>query len=306
MSSIQSSSSGPAIQSVAQDTQKPIRSFKDNSKPIPYDVFNKTLKMSLGSYDSQASQKYSHNFTQDLLILIAEYKEHLITFPLPKRVQGSPTSDSQSLSLSPRREFVSSIGFGEEMWNSFFGNVGKAPPLPKGLGSILESPCPFFKEKTIEQTHILALIPETINEAPMNLVLFGEFLRNYKTGYSPNYVLYKTPPFGKSHWVLMTNSSPEEARGKSYDKQNEFVSRFNDQNYHVPKLSQAIVAIFSEFLATGICRYGKQAFTRCQEQGQLGQMMVGDFTTEEGLSVITYYNEDASIRTGMALVRKFT
>ncbi|MGR3973069.1 MAG: hypothetical protein QRY72_00590 [Candidatus Rhabdochlamydia sp.] len=36
-------------------------------------------------------------------------------------------------------------------------------PLPPNIGSILQSPCPFWSDKRVEETHILCLIPQGVS-----------------------------------------------------------------------------------------------------------------------------------------------
>lgn len=252
--------------STALTLPRQVRRFKDNTASFFYELFYKSLDESL-THKSQTANGHSYNFPPELLVLIGEYEDELITFPL-------------SLPHPLRREFVSTIGFGEKMWKNYFGNIGKVPSLPNNIGAILKSKCPFFEGKTVQETHMLTLIPATLNGTSMTLERLGELMRDLdlkqgKTGYmvpayneKANYTYcseHAYTPFEASHWVLMTNNVPEETRNEIYKVQKEFVAQH--PNYHVPKLSEAAVAIFAEYVTTGIYRFGRKpwTYTRCQE-----------------------------------------
>jgi hypothetical protein len=102
----------------------------------------------------------------------------------------------------------------------------------------------------------------------------------------------------------MTRDVPEETRAKSYPEQQAFVARHS--NYCVPRLAEAAVAIFMEYVATGMFLYrrgerGRWTFIRCQEQGPFGQMLVGGFAPS-GLCVDDYRYGGVVI--GVAPLRK--
>ncbi|MGZ6330812.1 MAG: SH3 domain-containing protein, partial [Parachlamydiaceae bacterium] len=50
---------------------------------------------------------------------------------------------------------ISSIAFGKAKWATYFGDIGEEPPLPNNIQTILSSPCPFWPNKKVEETHLL-------------------------------------------------------------------------------------------------------------------------------------------------------
>ena len=58
---------------------------------------------------------------------------------------------------------------GKAELEKFLGEVGEEPPYPSKIKEILRSPCPYWSGCKVEQTHILVLIPETINGIPLTL-----------------------------------------------------------------------------------------------------------------------------------------
>lgn len=222
----------------------------------------------------------------------------------------SKISEEQSMKtkIDEERKIIASKAYGSEMWKKYFGDVGQAPLLPPDIAKILKSACPFFPGKTVEQTHILALVPATLNGTPMTLKRMGELMGKLgKPGYYINSLFhtYADTPFETSHWILMLNTVIEETRNKSYAAQKEIVAKHG--NYRVPKLAEAVVAIFMEHVATGAYRFGRDpcpwTYTRCEETYESCQMCIGGFAPA-GLNVCFqgYFRANS----GVAPLRKFS
>jgi hypothetical protein len=65
--------------------------------------------------------------------------------------------------------------FGVAAWKSIGVDVGEAPPLPKSLTlELLNSDCPLHPGETIKDTHLLVLIPETVNGEPYSALKLEE------------------------------------------------------------------------------------------------------------------------------------
>jgi hypothetical protein len=71
---------------------------------------------------------------------------------------------------------------GEVEWKYYFGDVGPAPDLPSNMGAILDSTCPFWPGKKVRDTHLLVLIPATVNGEPFTLNLLGELIQRPSNG----------------------------------------------------------------------------------------------------------------------------
>ena len=111
--------------------------------------------------------------------------------------------------------------FGEEEWEIYFGDVGVEPPLPANIEEILNEPCSFWPDKKVKETHLLVLIPNTVNGKPFTMNCLGELIRKPKSEHSTRYRFYcnganeavgdKSYP---SHWVLMTRDIIPGSRGQ--------------------------------------------------------------------------------------------
>lgn len=227
---------------------------------------------------------------------------------LPRTLSGTPTNVAnykQHLLKEP------SIAFGKKQWSKYFGDIGKVPQLPSTIHKILKNPCPFFRNKRVEETHMLVLVPATLNGTPMTLKRLGKLMKGLKcshpaSGYADNcnFPYDGNTSFEATHWILMTNDVISESRNKPYLDQKSLVEKIS--NYHVPELSDAIVAIFMEYVSTGIHRFAlgnPSTFTRCQGTHLCSQMVVGGFDSD-GLSVIRS-SCDKVILLGVAAVWKF-
>lgn len=76
-----------------------------------------------------------------------------------------------------QRHLVEQFAFGPKDWNRYFGDVGESPPLPPDIMDILKSPCPYWEGKSVANTHLLVLIPKTVNGSLFTLNLLGEMIK---------------------------------------------------------------------------------------------------------------------------------
>lgn len=167
------------------------------------------------------------------------------------------------------------IAFGKEKWEKYLGNVGPIPHLPSQIHKILNSPCPFWREKKVEQTHLLVLLPETLNGIRLSLDRLGEIMRNskrnptgfYYTWFGPEQYKYKDSGTHSSRWVLMTHDVLPQSRNKTYEEQLKLLGNFH--KYSPPKLFEAAIVIFTNYIDMGMTRFRRvgenRTYTRCQE-----------------------------------------
>lgn len=281
-----------------------IRRFKNGTPSVSYQLFYETLSHVLGTYTSQNS---NYNFPSSLFKIIGEYHQEMISIP---------ASFLSSPSNTLGNEFVSSIGVGKEMWNHYFGDIGEVPPPPKDMGKILASPCPFIPGKRVEETHMLVLIPQTLNGTVLTIKRFGELISGLdliqgKVGFDPRnlYFGYENTPFEKSHWVLMVKNVVSETCPYDFEGAMQVIAQ-KAPNYQAPSLSEAIVCIFMEYATKGIRLYSEPEplcsyFTFCKEIANPNghpafrqQCRVGSFALK-GLKVNSSISSYKEIRGGV-------
>lgn len=147
----------------------------------------------------------------------------------------------------------------------------------------------------MQETHLLVLVPQTVNGRPLNLKSLSELVKAPKQGNPTQYRLfdlgeYPDPPAPTSHWVLMTRDVIPGSRGKSCTNQKALVTSYVQKtgiSYQVPNILNAAVTIFMEYVRSGVRLYPDEplTYTRCQEQYNANwQLVVGGFAAG-GLAV---------------------
>lgn len=183
---------------------------------------------------------------------------------------------------------LSSIQFGAAEWQRF-GDVGAEPPLPLDIEITLNGPCPIWPEKRSYETHVLVLIPATINGTPLTLDFLTELVQPALPPLSINEMpsdikqikdfirrpLQPTRPLNwgndqirqhvggtsvsASYWVLMTREVLPKTKSESYATQQEILARHS--GYKVPKLLEVTICILMEYLKTGRVLYAPLRIT---------------------------------------------
>jgi len=224
-----------------------------------------------------------------------------------------------------KEKIIQSIAFGKVKWETYFGEIGEEPPLPSNIHQILAAPCPFWPNKKVEETHMLVLIPKTVNGQLLTLNTLAELVKSPKQGNATKlWILdsvagsgYENPSITNSYWVLMTRDILEGTRNKSYDDQMQIVCTFRQKigvDYQVPKLLEAAVCIFMEYVSKGTRIYSDNPFTitRCQEekfedtkyqQPVNTHAIIGNFGADHGLAV-GFHPVGPNAWHGLACLRK--
>jgi hypothetical protein len=211
---------------------------------------------------------------------------------------------------------------GEVEWRHYFGEVGPAPDLPGNMGAILDSRCPFWPGKRVRDTHLLVLIPATVNGEPFTLDLLGELIQRPKNGGKKiKYRYYNgtvkaqigTASPKASYWLLMTRNVLPKSRSKTYANQKKLVAGHamrTGMPYEPPKALEAATAILVHHVRNGERLYSNNpcTHTRCQEwilhQSNEYFSIVGGFESS-GLDVGYRIFYGSSSDVGVAGCRKF-
>ena len=213
---------------------------------------------------------------------------------LTKRVLDAPgckviTDDSQQLEKVAALEaqklpkLIEEHAFGKNKWEQYFGEVGAQPPLPEDIGEILNSRCKIWPDKKMYETHLLTLIPQTVNGKPLTLKTLGELVQKPLQGPATKYHLfrlgaYQDPPNPVSHWTLLSRDVIPNSRNKRHAAQQELVPQY--PGYEIPHILDATVSIFMEHVQSGtrLYPYEPYTFTCCQEKFNANwQLDVGGF-----------------------------
>lgn len=244
------------------------------------------------------------------------------------QVSLSAGSESEVSTKSPRLFTV----FGSQAWSRYFGEVGEEPSLPADIDEILGSPCPFWPGKSVKDTHLLVLMPSTVDGKAFTLDLLEELIRTPRGGgHRTQYFLYddEMQPSSRdayassSYWVLMTHDVLPGSRSKPYEVQKDLVAaqafRFDHSPYEIPNVLEAATAILSYYVCSGHRLYDRRyggaeigdelpsTSTRCtallegMDEDQL-PITVGRFGTR-GLAFLSGFDDDVEF--GISCLRIF-
>ena len=209
-------------------------------------------------------------------------------------------SKQTAISNTKGSSSIPSIAFGKAKWKRYFGNIGVEPPLPANIKKILKAYCPFWPDKKIQETHLLVLIPNTVNGKPFTMNYLGELIKKPNSKRSTKYRFYydgveeaigdKSYP---SHWILMTRDIIPGSKKMDYLTCCNMIANYSKKTgipYELPHLLEATTAILMHYFKTGERIYGDDPhiWTISQDVDKANnQLFVGGFTTG-GLSVSDY------------------
>ena len=223
--------------------------------------------------------------------------------------QHFPNSHPISLKV---QAVIPSIAFGKADWEKYFGYVVEEPSLPSNIDEILNAPCSFWPERKVKETHLLMLIPSTVNGNPFTMNYLGDLIQKPKSGHATKYRGYnnylkdvigdKSYP---SHWVLMTKDViPGSNKGYSIDC--DMVASHSNKTgipYELPHLLDATTSILMHYVKTGerLYREDPWSYTYIQHNDEVGYLLVVGGFSSEGLSI----NDGSYYCCGVAVCRKF-
>ena len=236
--------------------------------------------------------------------------------PASSASQGSvlpPPADKVSLpkiASVPQKPAKPALAFGAAEWAEYLGDVGDEPPLPADIASLLSSPCPFWPGKRVEETHLLCLIPATVNGRPLTLMTLRGLVQAPKKGHATQYRLIndgiveqvgQQAPL-KSHWALMTQDVIPGSRSMTYSEQQALLAK-GGSGYEVPSLLEAVTCTFLTYVRFQKRLFADQpwTYTRCRERVGGCQTAMGGCSSA-GLDVISSFDNAAL---GLAALRKF-
>jgi hypothetical protein len=213
---------------------------------------------------------------------------------------------------------IPAMAFGPQEWSRYYGEVGAAPPLPTDIEATLNASCPFWPDKKVRDTHLLVLLPATVNGKPFTLNLLSKLIKGPKRrsgGHGTKYRYYSDATKAqignnspdRSYWLLITRDVLPESRNKTYAAQKELVAGHANRTgfpYELPKALEAATAILTHYVRNGERLYGTdpRTETRCQELIREYPAVVGAFDSS-GLFV-NFNNYDRN-DVGVAGFRKF-
>ncbi|MGA8164513.1 MAG: U-box domain-containing protein, partial [Waddliaceae bacterium] len=209
------------------------------------------------------------------------------------------------------RTGLSKIAFGKADWERYFGEVEEEPPLTDDIKKILQGPCPFWKGKRVEETHLLTFIPAMVNGIPLSLNYLEQLIRQPRGGgHATKYTSSNEVQKGYGHyrgphrWVWMTKDILEGSKYWDFFEQKTLYSSCRGKyaspawasalffSYELPNVLEATVSILMHHAKTGKRLYVDN--TLCHEQYDRDQRDSGH-RRERMIVCVGWLNEDFNL-----------
>ena len=228
--------------------------------------------------------------------------------------------DTQPLSLEAVARELGKNFLGAAQWKEAFGvKVGAVPPIPNSITkALLNSDCPIEPGKKIKETHILVLIPKSVDGEPYSALKLYELCSKSKG--SGNKLIYDGYSSWKgqswasteqaaSEWVLIPKGDPDPAkvatdkhfRGKNIAAQ-DVVLRDHYKEYREVKTLEVMTMALLSYLTH------KERllpdWLRCEEPNASGGRVCVGFFFAIGLEVHVDVDGHDNDVIGRALARK--
>jgi len=207
---------------------------------------------------------------------------HLPSNP-PDDIPSSSTGVDSS--ISPLDEAtLSRIAFGKTKWKKHLGSIKKKLPLTDEIARFLNSPCPFWPEKKVHETHALILFPAKVDGEPFRIEKLKSWIRFLQE--------FKETEV-KSHWGVITKKViPKSAQNYPY-----CINRI-PKGYSLPTVLEAATLLVTEYIEkdTRLLPIAPSMSTYCAEycDSQGRHFSIGNFSKEGfaiSLGTITGHDE---------------
>jgi hypothetical protein len=213
---------------------------------------------------------------------------------------------------------------GAAEWQQGFNvAVGSVPPIPKWITKeLLEGDCELHPGQLVKDTHILVLIPKSVDDKPYSALKLDELCS--KTKGSGERLIYDQhdgankwkgeswaqAPQQESEWMLIPKRDPDPSkvsedkyfRTKTISEQAHVYGRYVE-NYREAKALEVMTAALLNDVVNGE-RILSDCCLRTQEPTPSGGRVVVGFFDADGLGVCVVYGVNDHADVGGALVRK--
>jgi hypothetical protein len=227
---------------------------------------------------------------------------------------------------APMRAILGGNFLGVEEWQRGFGvRVGVPPPMPEAITSeLLNSKCPLHPGQLIKDTHILVLIPKTVDGKPYTALKLAELCSNRKG--SGKRLIYgqkewanewKTKPWAnlpqaQSEWVLLPKIDPDPTKVPKHKhfrdktiKQQERVYKHYAAEYREAKALEVMtMAVLNDLVSSELAILDGINVLRCMEPNASGGRVCVGYFPAHGLRVHDDGGARGDASLGRALARK--
>ena len=245
----------------------------------------------------------------------------------PETAAAAGVSASSSPPLAAVKRELGKNFLGPDEWKAQGIEVGEPPPIPASITKkLLDSPCPLHPGEKIKETHLLVLVPKTVNGEPYTAVKLDELCATRKG--SGNKLIYdcdgadwatawKKKDWAntaqvQSEWVLIPKSDPDPKKvpADKHFRSKDIAAQQNVHETYYPeyrevKTVELMTAVLLHDLVNGDPRMlDGWNYLRCVEPNASGgRFCVGNFDAV-GLEVFDVIGDRDDGNVGGALARK--
>lgn len=168
--------------------------------------------------------------------------------------------------------------FGAEVW-SRAGVEVEEPELPAEIYDIMRSPCPYWPEKSVCQTHRLVLIVEGMSLNRLGATFdpgfrfYPDTVRNRHGDAAPE----------ESYWVLVTRDVVPGSRNKTLAEQQDLLAEGDELSHLHEAAAFALLEVQEN--TTTLLGNDPRTYTRCQDVVDGYPCALGSYVVGRGLSV---------------------
>ena len=220
------------------------------------------------------------------------------------------------------RELLGKNFLGAEAWRKQGIDVGAEPPLPSTITEeLLTSECPLHPGEKIKDTHLLVLVPNTVNGEPYSALKLDELCATRKgsgdkliNDDSDRATAWKEKDWAstaqvQSEWVLISKSDPDRKKvpeGKHFRSKN-IAAQQKVHEEHYPEYREVkTLELMTAALLYDLTNKERLVFDflRCEEPNAYGGRVSVAYFATYGLDVDDDDVISASGSIGRALARK--
>lgn len=138
-------------------------------------------------------------------------------------------------------------------------------PLPNNINEILDGPCPFWSGRTVRDTHLLTLIPSTIDGKDYTLHTLAKISELVKARVEAENIVWErfgNKDSGGPYWVLITRGVIPQSTNLLYGDQDAMLEQYG---YDLPRSLETATSIMAHYARKGEKLYETE-YTRCKEK----------------------------------------
>jgi hypothetical protein len=264
--------------------------------------------------------------TQEERYAISQDPENQMWFAeLKQLVSETPEAFCYRIDGVAQRELLGRNFLGAKEWKKAFGvDVGGVPPIPQSITKeLLEGECPLHTGQKIKDTHILVLIPKTVNGEPYTALKLGGLCAKSK-GSGDRLIFdgadwakawkrqdWAKLPQAQSEWVLLPKSDPDpEISPEKHFRSKNIAAQAKVHMEHYPEYREvAALEVMTMALLNDLVNGEPRILDgwnhlRCVEENAYGgRVCVGNFDAD-GLGASDTFDGHAYGNFGRALARK--